>query len=76
MYVNAPLLNVLVNLLLNIVSDLLSFLEQVLQDELPAGVLQNGVGDFGDGHVEVLHPVVRVPSSMSSYLPLPFCTWR
>jgi len=31
-----------------------------LQDELPAGVLEDGVGHLRDGHAEVLHPVVRV----------------
>ena len=31
-----------------------------MQDELSAGVLEDGVGHFRDGHVEVLHSVVGV----------------
>jgi hypothetical protein len=60
-YIDAPLGHVLVDLLLDVVGDELALLEEVLEDELPAGVLEDGVGDFGNGHVEVLDSVEGVP---------------
>lgn len=42
----SPLSNILVDLLLDIVGDLLSFLEQVLEDKLAAGILEDGIGDL------------------------------
>ena len=47
-------------MLLDIVSNLLPLLQQVLQDELSAGVLEDGVGDLRNGDVEVLHSVVGI----------------
>lgn len=47
-------------MLLNIISNFLSLLQQVLQNELPTGVLEDGVGDLRNSDVEVLHPVVCI----------------
>lgn len=47
-------------MLLNIISDFLSLLQQVLQNELAAGVLEDCVGDLRYGDVEVLDPIVCV----------------
>jgi len=41
-------MDVLVDLFLNIIGDFLSFLQHILENELPTGVLQDGVGDLGD----------------------------
>lgn len=45
-------------MLLDIVCDFLSLFEHILQDELSAGVLEDGVGDLCDGETKVLNSVV------------------
>lgn len=50
----------MVHLLLDIIGNFLPLLQQVLQDELSAGVLEDGVGDLRNGDVEVLDAVVGV----------------
>lgn len=60
MYIDTPLDNVLIHLLLNIISNFLPLLQQVLQNELSAGVLEDGIGDLRNSDVEVLHPIVCI----------------
>jgi hypothetical protein len=48
-------------LFLDIVSNLLPFLQQILQDKLSTGVLEDGVGDLSDGKTEVLNAIVGEP---------------
>lgn len=50
----------MVDLFLDIVSNLLSFFKQILQNELSAGIFEDGVGDFSDGQIEILDSVVGV----------------
>ena len=45
-------------MLLDVISNFLSLLQQVLEDELSACVLQNGIGDLGDGLSKVLDSIV------------------
>jgi hypothetical protein len=60
-YIDSPLLDILIDLLFDVISDFLSFFEHILKDELPAGILEDGVGDLCDGGAEVLDPIVGIP---------------
>ena len=50
--------SIIVHLFLNIISYLCSFLEEILENELAAGVFEDSVGHLLDGDAEVFDSVV------------------
>lgn len=67
-YIDSPFLDVLVDLLLNIVCNLLSFLEEVLKNELSTSVFKDRIGNLCDCCTEILNSVVCKPRVNNSII--------
>lgn len=67
-YVDAPLVSILVHLLLNIICNFLSFLKEVLKNELATGILQNGIRDLGNSSRVALDSVEGISAVYDSVI--------